>query len=185
MLPNGGRPLSNSLRVSTYSPFLYLFLFFINWCAFDFHFVLCLSPLEKDHKGLEYQCSFVRLYQFLFAFLIICIETSCIFDDLYWDFWFFADFFVTLVCRVWNIETIGQYLNWDSTKALKSVLPLLKESKFTILKRALNFWLPLLLSFRTCLSNFRSLSIVTPRSVTSLLSQIKSFPIFAHTFSCL
>ena len=31
-------------------------------------------PLRKGHRGLEYQCSFVRLYLFLFAFLIICIE---------------------------------------------------------------------------------------------------------------
>ena len=96
MLPNGGRLLSNSMRVSTSSSFLYLFLFIINWCAFGFYLVLRLSPLEKDYRGLEYQCLFVRLYLFLFAFLIICIETSCIFDYLYWDFWFFVDFFVTL-----------------------------------------------------------------------------------------
>ena len=32
-------------------------------------------PLKKGHRGLEYQCSFVCLYLFLFAFLIICIET--------------------------------------------------------------------------------------------------------------
>ena len=38
-------------------------------------------PLRKGHGGLEYQCSFVRLYLLLFAFLIICIET-----------WFFVDF---------------------------------------------------------------------------------------------
>ena len=31
--------------------------------------------LRKGHKDLEYQRSFVRLYLFLFAFLIICIET--------------------------------------------------------------------------------------------------------------
>ena len=54
-------------------------------------------PLRKGHRGLEYQCSFVRLYLFLFAFLIICIETFCIFDYLYWDFWFFVDCFVTIV----------------------------------------------------------------------------------------
>ena len=39
--------------------------------------------LRKGHKDLEYQRSFVRLYLFLFAFLIICIETFCIFDYLY------------------------------------------------------------------------------------------------------
>ena len=32
-------------------------------------------PLRKGHRGSEYKCSFVRLYLFLFAFLIICIET--------------------------------------------------------------------------------------------------------------
>ena len=32
-------------------------------------------PLRKGYRGLEYKCSFVRLYLFLFAFLIICIET--------------------------------------------------------------------------------------------------------------
>ena len=32
-------------------------------------------PLRKGYRGLEYQCSFVSLYPFLFAFLIICIKT--------------------------------------------------------------------------------------------------------------
>ena len=40
-------------------------------------------PLRKDHRGLEYQCSFVRLYLFLFAFLIIRIVTFCSFDYLH------------------------------------------------------------------------------------------------------
>ena len=86
-----------------------------------------------------------------------------------------------MVHWLWNIQTIGQYLNWDSTKALKIVFLLLKESNFAILERALNFWLPLLQSFRACLSNLTSLSIVTPTSLTLLLFQIKYFPIFAHT----
>ena len=97
MLPNGGRLLSNSMRVSTSSSFLYLFLFFINWCAFGFYLVLRLSAVEKDHRGLEHQCSFARLYLFLFAFLIICIETSCIFDYLYWDFLHFWLFVLRLL----------------------------------------------------------------------------------------
>ena len=86
-----------NLRYSTSSSFLYLFLFFtiINTrLVFISYFVSV--PLRKGHRGLEYQCSFVRLYLFLFAFLIICIETFCIFDYLYWDFWFFVDCFVTL-----------------------------------------------------------------------------------------
>ena len=58
-------------------------------------------------------------------------------------------------------------VNWDSKKALNRVLLLLEENNFAILERALNFWLALLQSFRACLSNFRSLSIVIPRSLTS------------------
>ena len=53
-------------------------------------------PFRKGHGGLEYQCSFVRLYLLLFTFLIICIETFCILDYSYWDCWFFVDFFVTI-----------------------------------------------------------------------------------------
>ena len=40
-------------------------------------------PLSKIHRGVEYQCSFVRLYLFIFAFLINRIETFCIFGYLY------------------------------------------------------------------------------------------------------
>ena len=87
-----------------------------------------------------------------------------------------------MVRRLWNIQTIGKYLNWDSTKAVKSALLLLKESNLAILERVLNFWLALLQNFRTCLSNFRFLSVEIPRSVTALLSQIKSFLLFVYTF---
>ena len=55
-------------------------------------------------------------------------------------------------------------------KALKGVLHLLTEGNFAILERALNFWLTLLHTFRTYLSNFRSSSKVIPRNLTSLLS---------------
>ena len=37
-------------------------------------------PLRKGYRGLEYKCSFVHLYLFLFAFLIICIETLVFID---------------------------------------------------------------------------------------------------------
>ena len=87
--------LSNSAR-------LYVFFFYICFrsllintrLVFISYFVS--DPLRKGHRCLEYQCSIVRLYRFLFAFLIIYIETFCIFDYLYWDFWFFVDCFVTL-----------------------------------------------------------------------------------------
>ena len=70
-----------------------------------------------------------------------------------------------MVRRLWNIQTIGKYLNWDSTKAVKSALLLLKESNLAILESVLNFWLVLLQNFRTCLSNFRFLSVEIPRDV--------------------
>ena len=75
-----------------------LLLFYICFCSllintrlvFISYFVSV--PLRKGHRGLEYQCSFVRLYLFLFAFLIICIETFCIFDYLYRDLVFRRSF---------------------------------------------------------------------------------------------
>ena len=63
---------------------LRLLLFYIWFCSllintglvFISYFVSV--PLRKGHRGLEYQCSFVRLY--LFSFYI--------FDYLYWDLGF-------------------------------------------------------------------------------------------------
>ena len=49
--------------------------------AFISYFVS--DPLRKGHRGLEYQYWFVCLYLFLFAFLIICIET-------FLHFWLFV-----------------------------------------------------------------------------------------------
>ena len=66
--------------------------------------------------------------------------------------------------RLRNIQTVGQYLNLDSTKALKNVL-LLKESKFATLERAFKFGL-----YFTHNLNFKVLSVVIPRSLSSLLS---------------
>ena len=88
--------LCRILRVSTSSSFLWLFSFFINWYVFGFISYFVSDPSRKGHRGLEYQCSFVRLYLFLFAFLIICTETFYIFDYLYWEFRFFVHCFVTL-----------------------------------------------------------------------------------------
>ena len=87
-----------------FSARLYVFFFFyICFCSllintrlvFISYFVSV--PLRKGHRGLEYQCSFVRLYLFLFAFLIIYIETFCIFDYLHWDFLHFWLFVLTLL----------------------------------------------------------------------------------------
>ena len=63
------------LHVSTSSSYLLIRVWF--------SFGIRLSPLEKGHRSLEYQCSFVRLYLFSFEFWIISIETFCIFDYLY------------------------------------------------------------------------------------------------------
>ena len=46
----------------------------INKCLVSISYFVSV-PLREGIRGLEYQCSFVRLYLFLFAFLIICIET--------------------------------------------------------------------------------------------------------------
>ena len=79
---------------------LRVLLFYICFCSLIintrlvFISYLVSVPLRKDHRGLEYQCSFVRLYLFLFAFLIICIEAFCIFDYLY-RLLVFGRFFIT------------------------------------------------------------------------------------------
>ena len=60
---------------------LRLLLLYIYFCSLSINTRLIFIsyfvsvPLRKGHRGSEYKCSFVRLYLFLFAFLIICIET--------------------------------------------------------------------------------------------------------------
>ena len=83
-----------------------------------------------------------------------------------------------------GMSTMKQLNNWTIFKlrlhkSFKKCPFLLQESNFVILERTLNFWLALLQSFRIWLLNFRSLSTVITRSLTSLLLQIKFFPIFA------
>ena len=56
------------LFISSSSSFYICFLSLLNNTSRYIHFVLSLSPLIKR---LGYSCSFVRLYLFLFAFLII------------------------------------------------------------------------------------------------------------------
>ena len=58
----------------------------------------------------------------------------------------------------------------------------MKENNIAILEQARIIWLALLHSSRTCLSNFRSLSVVILGGLPSLLSQIMSFPIFGDTY---
>ena len=66
-------------------------------------------------------------------------------------------------------------------KSFKKCSSFIERKQFRHSRKSI--WLALLQSFRTSLSNFRSLSIVIPRNLTSLLSHIKSFLIFAHTCS--
>ena len=73
MLPNGGRFPSNSARLYVFF-ILYVFCSLLINTRLVFISYFVSVPLRKGHRGLEYQCSFVRLYLFLFAFLIICIE---------------------------------------------------------------------------------------------------------------
>ena len=88
-----------------FSARLYVFFFFVSvFCSFLINTRLVFVsyfvsfPLRKGHRGLEYQCSFVR------SFVPV---PFCIFDYLYRDFWFFLDFFVTEVREMSN-ETIIQ-----------------------------------------------------------------------------
>ena len=61
-------------------------------------------PLRKGYRGLEYSCSFVRLYLFLFAFLIICIK-SWFLSASFLHFWLFTlKLFVFVDCFVTQIN---------------------------------------------------------------------------------
>ena len=171
----------NSLKVSqvqAYTESLWCFLFLqiiLSNCSQKYHEESCKFQLRvSGYFDVEYRK--ILPWQVIEQKLRRCHHNQ-----------FSCNLLILLLARrIWNIQTIAQYLNWDSTKALKGVLLLLKESNFAILERALNFWSAFPQSFRTCSSNFRSLSIVIPISLTSLLSQIKSFhnsPIFMHVYN--
>ena len=89
------------------------------------------------------------------------------------------------ICQLWNIQISGQYLNCDSTKALKIVFLFSNVKNFDILAKTVGFLLALEQILETCLSNFSSLSIVTPKSFTSTLSYISSPPTWTYNSSCL
>ena len=90
-------------EISVKSGCYYVFFFFIYICfrsllinkrlVFISYFVSV--PLRKGYRGLECKCSFVRLYLFLFAFLIICIETLV-----------FVECFVTYVYKTTQVDDI-------------------------------------------------------------------------------
>ena len=61
-----------SLSVSLHL-LLFISVFFLYWLTHVGGFISYLVSVL--FRGLEYSCSFVRLYLFLFAFWIICIES--------------------------------------------------------------------------------------------------------------
>ena len=86
--------------VPTSSSFLYLFYLFINWYAFGFPFcfryllidtyLVFISyfvsvPLKRGYRGS-------RISMFVCSFVPV---SFCIFDYLYWGFWFFVVCLVT------------------------------------------------------------------------------------------
>ena len=80
------------------------------------------------------------------------------------------DLSCSLICLPWNIHMDGQYSNCDSIKALKRIRLFLNRRNLATLVKSLSFLLAFEQIFDTCLSNFRLLSTVIPRSLTSLLS---------------
>ena len=70
---------------------------------------------------------------------------------------------------LWNIQIKGQQLNWDVTKAFIKHLRLLRSILFTILASACNFWLAFLQRDEAWFSNESLLSIMIPKSFSSLL----------------
>ena len=99
---------------------LRLLLFYICFCSllintrlvFISYFVSV--PLRKGHRGLEFSvrsfdCTCLFLHFWLFA-----LRLFCIFEYLYYDFWFFVDFFVACIKGVLENFTkfTGKHLCW-------------------------------------------------------------------------
>ena len=75
--------------------------------------------------------------------------------------------------QLWNIQNNGQYANCDSMKDFIIILFLstyMKEARRT---RALSFWHAFLQRLLTCSSNFKSLSIVIPRSISFVFDSME------------
>ena len=118
---------------------LYAFFFFICFRSLLRRVWFSISyfasvPLRKSYRGLEYQCSFVRLYLFLFAFLIICIKTFG-FRRLFWNTWlyficllqyeYFAVYSVHLFCTRWSFA-----INLFSNVLVPSIRLILKTRTY-------------------------------------------------------
>ena len=85
-------------------------------------------------------------------------------------------FILLLIYLPWNIRTNGQYLNCDSIKALKRIPLFLNGRNLATLVKALSFLLAFEQILDTCLSNFRLLSNVIPRSL-SYFPRLYLYPI--------
>ena len=76
-----------------------------------------------------------------------------------------------------------QYLNWASKNPLKRILIFLKSKYFLILINANNFLFGFRQALLRCSSNFNSLSVVIPMSLTVRFSHILLLPILVHKCS--
>ena len=117
-----GRFLSNSGRLCVFFFFISVFAL-INECAFGFHFCFrsllidthlvfiwyfISVPLRRGYRGTRisvFVCSFVPV-------------SFCIFDYLYWGFWFFVDCFVTPSTDIQKKFKKSQYENGKLTESL-------------------------------------------------------------------
>ena len=68
------------------------------------------------------------------------------------------------IFRLWNIQTSGQYPNWDIMKQFMTIFLCLKVIRWLTLERACSFCEALVQSLDTCLSNVILLSISMPKS---------------------
>ena len=82
---------------------------------------------------------------------------------------------------IWNIHANGQYWNCDSIKALKRIHLFLNGRNLATLVKALSFLLAFEQILDTCLSNFRLLSNVIPRSL-SYFPRLYFYPILPTFF---
>ena len=96
------RKFLSNLGVITSSSFFYICFHSLLTHFGRFILYLISVPLRKGYRDLEYKCSFVHLYLFLFAFFIICTKSFgfCLYLFLhFWLFtfkvWVFVDCFVT------------------------------------------------------------------------------------------
>ena len=125
---------------------------------------------ESPYKN--FYVSVARILIFLW-----CIVTELSFSSKFWkddDLSLYVilnallciRFILSLRVRLWNIKSNRQYPNCDSIKDFIIILFLSMFMKGARWTRALSIWHAFLQRLLTCSSNFKSLSIVFPRSIS-------------------